>query len=89
MKAYVKTPYSDASGDHEVGDEVEFPRDTDEEKAAFDRLVATGIITTRKSDLPEDKAGAGGEPEPDDIPAEDLAATTIKQQGRTKKQQQG
>lgn len=45
-KAYVAIPYTDAEGKHEVDEEVEFPRDTDEQKANFDTLVRYGIVTT-------------------------------------------
>lgn len=53
MKAYVQTTYTDSEGTHEIGDEVDLPHTTEEEKQAFDRLVATGVITTRKADLPD------------------------------------
>lgn len=45
MKAYVATEYTDAEGKHEVGQEVEFARDTDEQKASFDTLLRYGIIS--------------------------------------------
>lgn len=45
MKAYVATEYTDADGKHEVNEEVEFPRDTDEQKASFDTLLRYGIIS--------------------------------------------
>lgn len=44
-KAYVATEYTDAEGKHEVGQEVEFPRDTDEQKLSFDTLLRYGIIS--------------------------------------------
>lgn len=48
MKAYVAIPYTDSEGEHPVGEEVEFPRNTDEEKASVDTLVRYGIISTTK-----------------------------------------
>lgn len=53
MKVYVRTRYEDTDGVHEVGEVVDLPRETDEQKLEFDRMVDYAIITTRKSDLPE------------------------------------
>jgi hypothetical protein len=52
-KAYVAVPYEDAEGRHEVGDEVEFSRKSDQEKENFDRLIEYGIITTSKAQVEE------------------------------------
>jgi hypothetical protein len=86
MKAYVRIPYTDAEGTHAEGEEVEFPRNTEEEKAAFDTLVDQGLITTRKSELDEDLR----EDEPDDDkPAEEMTADAIRSAANPKRQPQG
>lgn len=46
-RAYVRIEFTDKDGKHEVDEEVELPRTTDEEKANFDRLLDYGIISTR------------------------------------------
>ena len=45
--AYVLTEFKDSEGLHEVGDKVEIPRDTDEEKLSFQTLIDYGIISTK------------------------------------------
>lgn len=62
-KAYVATRYEDAEGVHEVGEEVEFPRNTDEEKERFDRLLEYGIISTSE-DRAERIAEGESDPQP-------------------------
>lgn len=45
MKAYVAIPYTDADGEHAVNEEVELPRETDQEKVAVETLLAYGIVS--------------------------------------------
>ena len=42
ITAYVVTQYTDASGKHEVGDEVQFPR---EDKEGVLRLIDYGVLS--------------------------------------------
>lgn len=63
MKAYAAMKFTDADGEHEVGDEVELPRDTDEQKANFDRLLQQGVIST-DPDRAERIAEGESDPEP-------------------------
>lgn len=55
-KAYVAIEYTDAEGKHEVNEEVEFPRDTDEQKASFDTLLRYGIISKSPVETEDTKA---------------------------------
>lgn len=57
-KAYVAIPYTDAEGKHEVGEEVEFPRDTDEQKLAFDTMLRYGLISKTARETEGTKAQA-------------------------------
>ena len=45
-KAWAKIEFTDANGKHEEGEALDLPRETDAEKAEFDRLKEYGIITT-------------------------------------------
>jgi hypothetical protein len=45
-KAYVATEFTDKDGTHEVGAEIELPRNTEEEQESFDTLLRYGIIAT-------------------------------------------
>lgn len=42
MKAYVATPYTDSTGKHEVGEEVQFKP---EEKDGVETLINYGILS--------------------------------------------
>lgn len=53
MKAYVVTPYSDSTGKHDVGEEVEF---TPEEKEGVNTLINYGILSRSK---PEPETASG------------------------------
>lgn len=66
-RAYTLVQWTDADGVHEIGDEVDLPRRTPDEKAGFERLVDYGIVSTSKPVEP--KAETKSEPEPE--PAED------------------
>ena len=46
MKAYVATPYTDKDGEHAIGEEVEFSRESEEDKINFDTLMRYGIIAS-------------------------------------------
>ena len=62
MKVWVATRFEDADGVHEVGDEVEIPRNTEEQKEAFDRLVEYQIIATTEKRAQE--IASGNPPQP-------------------------
>lgn len=55
-QAWVLLEFTDGDGKHEVGDKIDLPRNTDQEKADFDRLVAEGVVTTSE---PNPKADSG------------------------------
>ena len=45
MRLWVATAYEDVTGRHGVGEPVEFPDDTPEQRTMIDRLVNQGILT--------------------------------------------
>lgn len=53
MKAYVTTPYTDSTGKHDVGEEVEF---APEDKEGVNTLINYGILSRSQ---PEPKAESG------------------------------
>lgn len=63
MKFYVAIPYTDAKGEHKVGQQVEFPRETDQDKASVDTLLRYGVISRDKARA-ERIAEGTSEPEP-------------------------
>lgn len=68
-RAYTLVQWTDAAGVHEIGDEVDLPRRTPDEKAGFERLLDYGIVSQSKP--VETKAETKAEPEPEPAPAED------------------
>lgn len=60
MKVWATMEFTNDSGKHEVGDDFDLPRNTDEEKAEFERLINQGIVTTNrpKGDNSEDSGGS-------------------------------
>lgn len=62
MKAFVTTRFVDVDGAHEVGEEIDLPRETAEEKVAFQTLIDYKIISTRRSDAdqPQDYGQPAG-----------------------------
>jgi len=50
--AWVKTAYQDATGSHAVGEQIDFPLDTDAQKLVYQRLLRYGIITEEPPPAP-------------------------------------
>jgi hypothetical protein len=45
---YVLTRFIDVDGSHEVGEQIQLPKDTPEDEVSLQNLLSYGIVTTRK-----------------------------------------
>lgn len=50
QKLYVAIGYTDDDGFHKIGDQVELPDTTDEDKANIERAIEHGILSKSKPD---------------------------------------
>lgn len=58
-KVHALMEFTDPSGEkHEIGEEFDLPRNTDQEKADFERLLHDGVVTRSES-----KANPAPDPE--------------------------
>jgi hypothetical protein len=59
-KVYALIQFTDESGRHEVGEAVDLPRETPEQKADYQRYLDHGIVSTRRPE-PKDEEPDGAE----------------------------
>lgn len=59
-QAWALMQFTDSSGKHEPGEKLDLPRNTDAEKAEFDRLVDYEIVTTTEPKPGDTGSGEGG-----------------------------
>lgn len=64
-KVYALMEFTGPDGEqHAVGDEVDLPRGTDQQKAEFDLYIAREIVSTHKPAEPEGDAQEEGQRSP-------------------------
>jgi len=85
MRAWVAMAYEDDEGRHQVGEEVDLPIETPEQKAGFERLVAFGILALEPPFQPEPAPIQPPTP-PTPEPTSPAQAPPPAKKGRTRRQ---